>query len=283
MRPGSTSPRVPLANCDDAFRRSNKRSMRSSNVVRIAEARFHLLDGCPRLTKCECCLTRDTSYFRLHRCVAEIMSPRCPVSLRAALVARSRSEAVCLAETVVRMGSDETGEQELASRTVRDATPMWPSVSSVLLGALGTSPKVPLNPNSPVNAAGMRIDPAPSVPMASGPMPEETGDGSLPIHPASGSRPTGFSWSRKRDLLSRLSSQTPGYLSFQHDRSGGERRTAREPAHHEQERRPSQAREPPVVLIPLVAIVSLTVIGIPGVSLRRTPDRYTASAALACW
>ncbi len=41
-------------------------------------------------------------------------------------------------------------------------------------GCAGTRPKLPLKPTFPQNAAGMRTDPAPSVPMLNGPSPAAT-------------------------------------------------------------------------------------------------------------
>ena len=50
-------------------------------------------------------------------------------------------------------------------------------------GSFGTSPKVGLRPNVPQKADGMRIDPPPSVPTASGTMPAATDAAAPPLDP----------------------------------------------------------------------------------------------------
>ena len=52
--------------------------------------------------------------------------------------------------------------------------PTWDTVPNGDGGYAGTRPKLGLNPTLPQNAAGTRIDPAPSVPMPSGPSPAAT-------------------------------------------------------------------------------------------------------------
>ena len=58
-----------------------------------------------------------------------------------------------------------------ASSTVRACPPTWATVPIGDIGQAGTRPKCAFRPTVPVKAAGMRIDPPPSVPVASGPSP----------------------------------------------------------------------------------------------------------------
>src|ERR687898_639884 len=56
---------------------------------------------------------------------------------------------------------------------------------------LGTRPMVALRPTTPQHAAGMRTEPPPSVPKASGPMPSDTAAAAPPLEP-----PQGRPWSQ---------------------------------------------------------------------------------------
>ena len=58
-----------------------------------------------------------------------------------------------------------------ASATVRVSGPTWASVPSGAAGKAGTRARVGLMPKQPVKAAGMRIEPPPSVPRCRAPMP----------------------------------------------------------------------------------------------------------------
>src|SRR5688572_31990475 len=54
-----------------------------------------------------------------------------------------------------------------ASATVRAIGPLWPRAAQMsIVGHSGTRPSEGLNPNTPQNAAGIRIEPAPSEPWA---------------------------------------------------------------------------------------------------------------------
>src|SRR3984957_5481005 len=63
---------------------------------------------------------------------------------------------------------------QAASRTLRASGQTYASVGVAAAGQTGTRPKLALNPNVPVKAAGMRIDPPPSVPSANGVIPAAT-------------------------------------------------------------------------------------------------------------
>jgi hypothetical protein len=68
-----------------------------------------------------------------------------------------------------------TASSSAASRTVRVSGPMIESVFQPgKPGSLGTRPNVGFTPTSPQYEAGMRTDPPPSVPSASGVMPAAT-------------------------------------------------------------------------------------------------------------
>src|SRR5262249_53877921 len=68
-----------------------------------------------------------------------------------------------------------------ASITVRVIGPMCATVPIGESGHAATRPNVGFKPNRPVNAHGMRIDPPPSVPTVSGPIPAATA-AALPPH-----------------------------------------------------------------------------------------------------
>ena len=70
-----------------------------------------------------------------------------------------------------------------ASATVRVIGPAWESVSVADGGKIGTVPKVGFSPNTPQNAAGILIEPAPSEPCASGPRPAATAAAAPPLDP----------------------------------------------------------------------------------------------------
>ncbi len=73
-----------------------------------------------------------------------------------------------------------------ASATVRAIGPVWASEGhdgGKKPGDRGTRPKVGLSPNTPQNELGTRIEPTPSVPMASGPQPAATAAAAPPLDP----------------------------------------------------------------------------------------------------
>src|SRR3974390_3197502 len=73
-----------------------------------------------------------------------------------------------------------------ASATGRAIGPVWASDGhdgGKKPGDRGTRPKVGLSPNTPQNALGTRIDPTPSVPIASGPHPAATAAAAPPLDP----------------------------------------------------------------------------------------------------
>src|SRR5437899_9395412 len=70
------------------------------------------------------------------------------------------------------------------SRTVRASGQTWATSSlPPAAGYMGTRPKVGLRPTSPQKLAGMRIEPAPSEPSASGPNPAATAAAPPPVDP----------------------------------------------------------------------------------------------------
>src|SRR3954463_539902 len=70
-----------------------------------------------------------------------------------------------------------------ASPTVRVIGPTCATVPNGDSGQAGTRPNDALMPKSPVNEQGMRIEPPPSVPTASGPMPAATAATAPPEEP----------------------------------------------------------------------------------------------------
>src|SRR3954471_9676047 len=70
-----------------------------------------------------------------------------------------------------------------ASATERVIGPTCATVPKGESGHAGTRPKDGLMPKRPVKLHGMRIDPPPSVPMASGPIPEASAAAAPPEEP----------------------------------------------------------------------------------------------------
>src|ERR671937_1073607 len=70
-----------------------------------------------------------------------------------------------------------------ASPTVRAIGPPCARVPNGLTGHRGTLPKVGLNPTIPTNAAGILIEPPPSVPTARVAMPSATATALPPLDP----------------------------------------------------------------------------------------------------
>src|SRR3989441_4027620 len=78
-----------------------------------------------------------------------------------------------------------TSSTSAASRTVRVMGPTWDTRAKPLGNPRpsGTRPYDGLKPYTPQNAAGMRIEPPPSVPSASGPQPLATPTAAPPLEP----------------------------------------------------------------------------------------------------
>src|SRR6185295_16577101 len=76
-----------------------------------------------------------------------------------------------------------TVSRSAASVTVRVIGPTCATVPNGDSGQAGTRPNDGFSPNRPVNAQGMRIEPPPSVPSVSGPMPAATAAAPPPEDP----------------------------------------------------------------------------------------------------
>src|SRR3954454_11871507 len=85
---------------------------------------------------------------------------------------RSRTSAPAMALSII-----------AASRTVLVIGPRCERSPTALGGNCGTRPNDGFNPKMPQNAAGMRIEPAPSLPCASGPRPAATPGTAPPLDP----------------------------------------------------------------------------------------------------
>src|SRR5918997_2318957 len=85
---------------------------------------------------------------------------------------RSRSSAPAMALSII-----------AASRTVLVIGPRCEMSPPALGGYCGTRPNDCLNPKMPQNEAGIRIEPAPSLPWASGPSPAATAAAAPPLDP----------------------------------------------------------------------------------------------------
>ncbi len=78
-----------------------------------------------------------------------------------------------------------TSSIEAVSRTVRETTPCTaaPCMASPVAGPEGVSPRPGFKPTSPQLAAGMRIDPPPSLAPAHGTIPAATAAADPPDEP----------------------------------------------------------------------------------------------------
>src|SRR5918994_645714 len=85
---------------------------------------------------------------------------------------RSRASAPAIAVSII-----------APSRTVLVIGPRCERSPTALGGYCGTKPNDGLNPKMPQNAAGMRTEPAPSLPCASGPSPAATAAAAPPLDP----------------------------------------------------------------------------------------------------
>ena len=78
----------------------------------------------------------------------------------------------------------QTSNQRAVSRTERDRQPTTAVSGSIsVCGPLGMRPNVDFNPNSPVNPAGIRMEPPPSPPVQMGKMPPATDAAEPPDDP----------------------------------------------------------------------------------------------------
>src|SRR5262245_50507520 len=82
-------------------------------------------------------------------------------------------------------GPELTSSSAALSRTVRVSTcsTARPSQCSLASGPTGLRPRLGLSPNSPQHEAGMRIEPPPSPPCATGTIPEATAAAAPPLEP----------------------------------------------------------------------------------------------------
>ena len=77
-----------------------------------------------------------------------------------------------------------TDSRSAASCDVLACGPRWDRIPNGLGGHCGTNPWVGLSPTTPQKEEGMRMDPAPSVPRASGVMPAATAAEDLDVRAA---------------------------------------------------------------------------------------------------
>ena len=80
-------------------------------------------------------------------------------------------------------GPATTFSTSAASATVVARTPRCDSDSMGLIGKTGMTPQDGLIPKTPQKAAGIRTDPAPSLPIAAGPRPAATAAAAPPLEP----------------------------------------------------------------------------------------------------
>ena len=81
-------------------------------------------------------------------------------------------------------GPASAPSRSAASATVRAIGPLWPRAAQMsVVGHSGTRPSEGLRPNTPQNAAGIRMEPAPSEPWAKAPSPAATAEAAPPLDP----------------------------------------------------------------------------------------------------
>ena len=152
--------------------------------------------------------------------------------------------------------------------------------SSPCSGPRETRPRVGLSPTSPQQAAGMRIEPPPSLPCAIGTMPAATAAAAPPEEPPGGAR--GVPGVAGRAEAARLADRDDpelGHVGLAHDH---EARLA-DAAHHVRvvsgTKSPNRS-EPIVKSIPATGVVSLMAIGTPANG-RGSPGPMASAAASA--
>src|SRR5262249_31346641 len=150
-----------------------------------------------------------------------------------------------------------------ASRTVRASGPSDTSSSSAPDGAYGTRPCDGLSPTTPQNAAGMRIEPAPSPPCASGPIPVATAAAAPPLQPpAVRSRENGLRVGPVGGLPESPFQPSSGRLVLPSRTAPAERRRSTSGA-SASGTQSANRREPIVVRMPAVGTTSFTETGTP--------------------
>ena len=168
-----------------------------------------------------------------------------------------------------------------ASATVRVSGPWWAMVPSGDAGKAGTRARVGFSPKQPVKAAGMRMEPPPSVPRCKAPMPS-TVDATAPaedppvvmrvshglrVKPVSGLSLVAF---QPYSGIAVLPSTTAP-CSFRRATAGASKVCASEPVSFEPKRDG----------MPATAMLSLTPSGTPSVSPLGTPALHRCSDNLA--
>ncbi len=149
-------------------------------------------------------------------------------------------------------------------------------------GHAGTRPNVGLSPNSPVNAHGMRIEPPPSVPTVSGPIPEATAAVLPPEEPPG----VFFGFQGLRVMPVSALSVTPfqpnsGVVVLPKSTAPASRRRATAGASSFHGPLGSTVFEPRSVGQPFVRMMSLIEVGTPSSSPIGSPLRQRASLARA--
>ena len=169
-----------------------------------------------------------------------------------------------------------------ASAAERVMGPTWAMVPKAPAGNCGTRPNVGFRPNTPVNADGTRMEPPPSVPRDSGPMPAATaavappqlppgvrsGFQGLRVMPVSGLSVTVFQWNSEVFVFPRRTAPCS------RRRATGGASTSHGPVSE-------VSVEPQRVDHPAVSRTSFTDVGTPSTSPRGSPRRQRSSDSLA--
>ena len=175
-----------------------------------------------------------------------------------------------------------TSSSSAASATVLAIGPTWESVPNGLGGYTGTRPWVGLRPTMPQKLAGIRIDPAPSVPTASGPRPAATAAAAPPLDPPAVRPRSQGLWVTPVSGLSVTAFQPHSgvvVLPTSTAPCSRSRATAGASTVHGPAR--STVREPRSVGHPLVSSRSLTEVGTPSSSPAGSPAAHLRSDARA--
>ncbi len=205
-------------------------------------------------------------------------NPRAPPS-----TARAKSSPVAGSERGSRSSAPTHADRSsAASATVRVIGPVWEKlVHPFSAGHRGTRPRLALKPTTPHTAAGIRIEPARSLPSASGPSPAATAAAAPPLEPpAIRSRCHGLRVCPKIRLS--VTPLHPNSGVFVLPTTTAPARRARSTTIASSSGTwCSKIRDPIVVRIPAVAVRSLKEIGRPCSTPAPSPRSTAASAAVA--
>lgn len=169
-----------------------------------------------------------------------------------------------------------------ASATVRVMGPTWLTVPKGEAGQVGTRPKVGFMPTMPVKPAGIRIEPPPSEPWCSAPMPRAAATAAPPEEPPAVRLVSqGLRATSPRGLSVTPFQPNSGVVVLPRITAPASRNRATGGESTGSGATPSVVRLPRRVGKPFIRLRSLTVAGTPSIGPRGRPSRQRASLARA--